>query len=234
LIRRLRTYLARVWRFVKWPLAALGVGWLLLLLPVGYVELACRGDAVPQGYRPLIADAAHQRREANTYLTYPEWHIVYAYDGLAEALKTGDEHAFDYVASVAGFWRATCAVMQVADAHGGADFDTRTMIHTIGVSFTAEMAAKAAYEETVGRATGWMRGREKTPQDRAVAAMAIDYAAFLRQTPWYQYQGSCGRRRSTASSADGSGVSASASSSRRRWHTRERSAAPLPPRRPPS
>jgi hypothetical protein len=55
--------------------------------------------------------------------------------------------------------------MRVADAHGGADFDTRSMIHTVGVSFTAEMAVKAAYEETIGRATAWIRGREKTPED---------------------------------------------------------------------
>ena len=158
-----------------------------LLMPIGYVELACRGTPAGETYTPLITDPAFQRREANTYLTYPEWHIVYAYDGLAEALKTGDEHAFGYVASVTGFWRSTCALMRVADAHGGADSGTRMMIHTIGASFTAEMAAKAAYEETVGRATAWLRGSNKTAQDQAVAAMAVDYAAFLRQTPWYQY-----------------------------------------------
>jgi hypothetical protein len=77
--------------------------------------------------------------------------------------------------------------MEVADGHGGADWGTRSMIHTIGVSFTAEMAVKAAYEETIGRTTAWVRGREKTPQDKAVAATAADYAAFLRQTPWYEY-----------------------------------------------
>ena len=58
---------------------------------------ACRGEAATQTYQPLITDPAFQRREANTYLTYPEWHIVFAYDGLAQALKTGDEHAFDYL-----------------------------------------------------------------------------------------------------------------------------------------
>ena len=159
---------------------------ILLLPPVGYVELACRGTATTETYQPLITDPAFQRREANTYLTYPEWHIVYAYDGLAAALKAGDEHQFDYAASVKRFWSSTCALMRVADAHGGADWDTRSMIHTIGVSFAAEMALKAAYEETIGRATAWLRGGAKTPQDQAVAAMAADYAAFLRQTPWYQ------------------------------------------------
>jgi hypothetical protein len=183
-MRRLR---ALVWKVVKRSSIAIVIVLVLLLLPVGYVELACRGDQAAQRYTPLIADAAFQRKEANTYLTYPEWHIVYAYDGLAEALKTGDEHAFDYMSSVAGFWRSTCALMRVADEHGGADGETRTMIHTIGVSFTAEMAAKAAYEETLGRVATWLRGANKTPQDKAVAAMAVDYAAFLRQTPWYQY-----------------------------------------------
>jgi hypothetical protein len=154
---------------------------------VVYVELGCRGEAQPSAYEPLIGDPAFHRREANAYLTYPEWHIVYAYDGLAEALETGDEHAFGYAASVAGFWRSACAVMRVADAHGGADAPTRSTIHTIGVSFTVEMAVKAAYEETVGRTAAWLRGRGKTPQDEALAAMAADYAAFLRQTPWYAY-----------------------------------------------
>ena len=57
----------------------------------------------------------------------------------------------------------------------------------IGVSFTIEMALKAAYEETAGRLFAWLRGPEKTPQDQVVAAQAAEYAAFLHQTPWYKY-----------------------------------------------
>jgi hypothetical protein len=177
----------RLWKIVKRLVLAGLIVLVLLLAPVAYIELGCRGDSRPDTYKPLITDAAFQRKEANTYLTYPEWHIVYAYDGLAEVLKTGDEHAFGYASSVANFWRSTCGLMRAADEHGGADTDTRVMIHTIGVSFTVEMAAKAAYEETFGRFFAWVRGTEKTPQDRAVLAMAVDYSAFLRQNPWYQY-----------------------------------------------
>src|SRR5262245_21658012 len=117
-----------MWRFVKWPALLFGLFVLILLTPVGYVELACRGTPAAESYQPVITDPRFQRREANSYLTYPEWHIVYAYDGMAEALKAGDEHAFDYAASVSRFWSSTCALMRVADAHGGADFDTRAMI----------------------------------------------------------------------------------------------------------
>jgi hypothetical protein len=181
----------RLWRRfrrpIKWTLAGIFIVILLLLSPVAYVELACRGEGGMQAYQPLITDPAFRRPEANTYLTYPEWHIVYAYDGLAHALKTGDEYTFDYLPSISRFWRAACALTRVAGQHGGADWDTRSMIHTIGVSFTAEMLAKAAYEETIGRATAWLRGERKTPQDAVIAAMAADYAGFLRQTPWYMY-----------------------------------------------
>src|SRR4029079_16643753 len=92
-----------------------------------------------------------------------------------------------YVESITHFWGAACSLMRVAGGHGGADWNTRSMIHTIGVSFTFEMLAKAAYEETVGRATAWLRGSRKTAQDVMVSGIETDYAAFLRQTPWYRY-----------------------------------------------
>jgi hypothetical protein len=190
MIRRLWLRLrkaVRLRKLFKWALVSLFIAIVLLLVPVAYVEVGCRGQAATDIYQPLITDPAFQRREANTYLTYPEWHIVFAYDGLAQALKTGDEHAFGYLNSIANFWSSTCALTRVSARHGGADFDTRSMIHTIGVSFTVELLVKAAYEETLGRATAWWRGPRKTPQDAAIAGIAADYATFLRQTPWYEY-----------------------------------------------
>ena len=174
-------------RVFKWSLLAVLVTTLLLLMPVAYVEVGCRGQSATQTYAPLITDPAFQRREANSYLTYPEWHIVFAYDGLAQALKTGDEYGFGYVRSISNFWSSACALTRTASRHGGADFDTRSMIHTIGVSFTVEMLAKASYEETIGRVTAWLRGPRKTAQDAVIAGIAADYASFLRQTPWYEY-----------------------------------------------
>lgn len=158
-----------------------------LLSPVAYVETFCRGKIGAARIDPKMSDPAFWRAEANTYLTYPEWHIVYAYDGLAETLKTTDEYGFDYLRSIGGFWSSTCQMMRYADAHGGADGATRLMVHTIGVSFTLEMMMKAAYEETFGRLFAAVRGEEKTPQDLVARDMAVTYAAFLRQTPWYKF-----------------------------------------------
>ena len=125
--------------------------------------------------------------EANSYLTYPEWHIVYAYEGLAKSLQKGDEHEFGYRQSIAGFWTSFCALNRKASSRGGADFPTRMTLHIIGQSFTFEMAMKAAYEETIGRFFAARRGAEKSAQDVYAAQVATDYAQFLQQKPWYQF-----------------------------------------------
>jgi hypothetical protein len=176
-----------LWRLTKWGLLALFLAVLALAAPVAYVATACKGTPGKQDYRPIITEAEFQRQEANSFLTYPEWHIVYAYEGLARALETGDEHVFGYFSSIKGFWSAACALNKVAAAHGGADKATVRTNYVIGASFTLEMGMKALYEETVGRLAAWQRGPVKSPQDVIAAEMAADYAAFLQQTPWYKY-----------------------------------------------
>ena len=178
---------ARLLRPVKWIAVALAVLIVLLSAPVAYVETFCRADMDQAEYAPIITDPEFQRAEANSYLTYPEWHIVYAYEGLANTLQSADEHAFGYFSSIASFWRSFCDLNRIANRHGGGDFNTRATIHTIGVSFTLEMAMKAIYEETLGQLFALLRGTEKTPQDRYAATMADDYAEFLQQTPWYKF-----------------------------------------------
>ena len=176
-----------LWHVLRWPVAAMIPLLALLTAPIAYVEMACTGTTAAAPYRPIITEPAQQRAEANSYLTYPEWHIVYAYEGLAETLRSGDEHAFDYASAVTGFWNSYCPLNEAAQNHGGADAGTRQTIYVIGLSFTIEMLLKAAYEETIGRAFAWARGPEKTPQDRVIETQAADYAEFLHQTPWYKF-----------------------------------------------
>jgi hypothetical protein len=176
-----------LWRLFKWGLLALFVAVLALAAPVIYVATACKGTPGKQDYQPIITEPEFQRQEANSFLTYPEWHIVYAYEGLARALETGDEHSFGYFSSIKGFWSAACALNKVAAAHGGADRNTVRTNYVIGASFTLEMGMKALYEETLGRLFAALRGPAKSPQDVIAAEMASDYAEFLQQTPWYKY-----------------------------------------------
>ncbi|WP_152048351.1 hypothetical protein [Aureimonas psammosilenae] len=177
----------RRWKF------ATGLGLLLLAVlglvgaPIAIVETACRGESAGEAYQPIITDAAWQRPEARTFLTYPEWHMVYAYEDLAKVLERGDEHDFGYLRAMASFWSSYCALNREADAHGGADGATRQMIYTIGTSFDLELGLKALYENTLGRLATLVRGPEKVPQDQVAAEMARQYGAFLHQTPWYKF-----------------------------------------------
>lgn len=176
-----------LWRWLRRALLLGLAGLLLLMAPVAYTELACRGDG--QGAAPYEAllPPAHHRPESRTLLTYPEWHIVHAYDDYAEVIRKGDPHDYRYLPAISGFWSSLCALSVQSVQHGGFPGATRQMVYTIGVSFTAEMLAKAAYEETLGRIFAALRGPDRAPLDDLSAQQAAGYAAFLRQVPWYKW-----------------------------------------------
>ncbi len=175
--------------FLKWLWRGALVSLLLiigLLLPIGYVELACIRKPIDSDYAAIVPEE-HHRDEARTLLTYPEWHIVHAYDDYAQVISTGDPHDFGYLSAITGFWSSLCELAYASAEHGGFPGETKQMVYTIGVSFTAEMLAKAAYEETLGRAATMIRGEGRAPLDDLSADQARAYAQFLQQVPWYKW-----------------------------------------------
>ncbi|WP_170418522.1 hypothetical protein [Ruegeria atlantica] len=175
-----------LWRWARrlvLLLVVIGIG---LAAPVLYVETMCRGDGTPEPYEALI-DADYHRPESRTLMTYPEWHIVHAYEDYAKTLKQGDPHDYGFLSGIAGFWTSLCALSETASAHGGIDGGTKQMVYVIGTSFTAELALKAAYEETIGRVFVALRGPQRAQLDDLSAQQATKYAAFLQQVPWYKW-----------------------------------------------
>jgi hypothetical protein len=175
-----------LFRWIKRLLLLLVVLILGLLAPVLYIETMCRPLGAPVAHEPLVGPD-WQRPEGRTLLTYPEWHIVHAYADYAEVIGTGDPHDYGFLSSIAGFWSSTCALSRASGPHGGFPWETKQMVYTIGVSFTAELLAKAAYEETIGRLFAMVRGGTRAPLDDLSARQAADYAVFLQQTPWYKW-----------------------------------------------
>lgn len=175
-----------LWRWLKRMALLCLIVILGLLSPVAYVETMCRSPVAASNYTAILPAADH-RPEARTLLTYPEWHIVHAYADYAEVIRTGDPDDFSYLRSIGGFWSSLCALSGAAGDHGGVDWPTKQMVYTIGVSFSAELLLKAAYEETLGRVATWVRGPNPTALDAISAAQAADYATFLQQVPWYRW-----------------------------------------------
>ena len=173
----------------RWKVLA-GVGGALAVLalaPIIYVETSCRGEAAGgPSYRPLVRDPAWRREEARTWLTYPEWHIVYSADSFGRFLEKNPPSGYSYLRDIRGFWSGYCAVNRAAAASGGADGGTRVMLYTIGLSFSAELLVKGLYENTLGRVSEWLGGWDSA-DDRYATKVQQRYGAFMHETPWYEF-----------------------------------------------
>lgn len=174
----------------RWKIA-LGLGAVTLagiLAPIAYIEIGCRSPVPGFTERPRAAllPADHRRPEVRTWLTYPEWHIVYSADSLGRHLAAArPPSSYPYGSDIAGFWAGFCAVNRVARGSVGTG-DAKVMIYTIGISYTVELAVKVAYERTIGRLAEWLSGWTSA-DDRHAADTQQAYGAFMHETPWYRF-----------------------------------------------
>ncbi|MFA3917308.1 hypothetical protein [Ruegeria hyattellae] len=175
-----------LWRWVGRLFLVLALLGVVLVAPVIYVEVRCQGDPIAQDYAALLPPE-HHRAESRTFMTYPEWHIVHAYDDYGKVISTGDPHDYGYLRSIGAFWSSLCHLSERSAAHGGIDGSTKQMVYVIGSSFTLELMMKAAYEETIGRVATMIRGSVRTETDDLSAQQAAGYARFLQQIPWYKW-----------------------------------------------
>jgi len=160
-----------------------------VLIPVVYIEGGCRaplpGASAGTLYRSIL-EPRERRPEGRTWLTYPEWHIVYEADSYARHLSVGARPSrFAFGSQIASFWSSYCTVNRLTrgSASGG---DAKVMIYTIGISYSVELGVKAAYENTIGRLSEWLGGWHSA-DDRYAAAVQTRYGAFMHETPWYRF-----------------------------------------------
>lgn len=139
----------------------------------------------------IDADPEYKRAEEQTYLTLPEWYIVFSLDEYARSLKNAPPSAFPYFGSIAQFWKVYHSVIRETWNDYPVNWGYHAMICVIGVSYSAELAGKGIYENTVGRLTEWMGGRHELKDDMVLESyqqkVAQDYVDFIRVRPWYEY-----------------------------------------------
>lgn len=154
-----------------------------------YVQYGCtpQGSATASNTGFEIDDPKYARAEGDSFLTYPEWYIVYAYSDLAGVTRTASESSFGYFRSIGGFWSSLCGARRATSSVRPASQHQIVTDYIIGSSFTAEMAVQGLYERTIGALTAAWRGSARTKEDEFNRALLDDYAKFLEQTPWYQY-----------------------------------------------
>jgi hypothetical protein len=164
----------------------------VLLLPAvvgwgrGAVQCQILGGGVPAQENPPPPNRA-SRPEEQTYLTLPEWYIVYSADEYAAFLADHNPSGFPYFTAVWQFWEAYYDVCTVTRDRYPFNADTQLMLAVIGVSFTAENMVKGIYENTVGRAAEWTSSGGPTPEEEYGRQVAAEYGRFLHTIPWYNF-----------------------------------------------
>ena len=129
----------------------------------------------------------YARTEESTYLTYPEWYIVWSYQEKADFQEKHLPSGFPYFASIQQYWSGYCCAYAVTRSRYPFNFGDHLMLAVIGASFSGEYAVKGAYEKTVGKLTEWLSGNEPVDEDRYAYKTAREYADFVHIRPFYEF-----------------------------------------------
>lgn len=137
---------------------------------------------------PSTTPPEDRRPPDQTFLTFPEWFLVYSPAEYAGYLASGaPPSGFPLFAHIAQFWQAYAKVThEVARFPFNAGY--HLMICVIGASTTAEYTLRAIYEHTVGRlAEATATGAAPVPEEAFAAGYAQRYVDFIRVEPWYLF-----------------------------------------------
>jgi len=129
----------------------------------------------------------YKRDEAQTYLTLPEWLLVYYPGEYARFLKDRPASDFPYFASIGQFWSYYRDVYRLTRGRYPVNWGYHVMVLVIGSSYTAENGIKGSYERTIGRLVERLSGPAPTQEDVLAADVAQDYVDFIRAEPWYEF-----------------------------------------------
>lgn len=182
-------------RKTKWALLALAI---FLAAPIAYIGIGCQGDsdAGSNMTAPVIAPETRARLdelegyrfpEEKSYLTFPEWYIVYTSQDFANYIAKSYPSGFSYFRSAAEFWTSYCAVNRLVAPRYEFNAGTHLMIYVIGISHTVEYLIKGLYENTIGRLSEIFAPVPPTPEDLFARKYALDYGQWLNTVPWYDF-----------------------------------------------
>lgn len=124
---------------------------------------------------------------SRTYLSLPEWYIVYAADEYASVLRDGMPSQFPYFAANDEYWRQYDRIVERTASSTDDTAKQMQVLDVIGWSFTVENAVKGVYEATLGRLFERFAGGVQTPEDRYAAEVAQKYATLIYDYPWYDF-----------------------------------------------
>lgn len=129
----------------------------------------------------------YTRPESSTYLTFPEWYLVFNPQEYAQYLAKHAPSGFPYFQSIRQFWGGYAQVYGVARRHYPFNFGNHVMLVVIGTSSTGEWLIKGIYENTLGRVSEWISSGGRTTEDDYAAQVAREYGELIPTEPWFVF-----------------------------------------------
>ena len=149
-------------------------------------------------YNPYIIDRIEKKREnikgyfrdeAQTFLTVPEWYLVFNPKEYADYLEAGNNPSgFPFYASIDEYWTLYDRSMKVVSRAYAENEEYNTMLNVIGVSITLEYTAKMLYENSLGRIFSWFSNGTLSDEEKTIIAAQRAYSDFIYDKAWYEFK----------------------------------------------
>ncbi|HXB41117.1 MAG TPA: hypothetical protein VNZ49_11285 [Bacteroidia bacterium] len=120
-----------------------------------------------------------------TFLTFPEWYLVFSPEEQANYFKTNTASTFPYMSHTAQIWQSYKIVNDQIKDNFPPNKGYHFMIWVIGTSASAEYSIKAWYETIIGRITD--THEVLTDEDKFNTKYTRDYVDFIKNKPWYEF-----------------------------------------------
>jgi hypothetical protein len=135
---------------------------------------------------PLTPKAAI-RPPDQTFLTYPEWFLVFSPAEQADYFKIHTSTNFPYMKHVDQMWGGYGVMYDQIKGNFPFNSGYHVMIMVIAGSTTVEYSIKSFYETIIGRITNTNPNEEMTAEDKFNADYEHSYVKFIEALPWYEY-----------------------------------------------
>lgn len=130
--------------------------------------------------------AIQDRRPADqTFLTYPEWYLVFSPEEQANYFKTQTATSFPFNSHTRQIWESYQIVNNQIKGNFPPNQGYHFMIWVIGTSASIEYSIKSWYETLIGRITD--THVPLTDEDIFNAKFTQDYVTFIKDRPWYEF-----------------------------------------------
>ncbi|OOG43669.1 hypothetical protein [Rhodanobacter sp. C05] len=159
-------------------------GWLVILASMLVAMFAVNSFAADE---VIVTPQEHRRGPEQTFLTYPEWFLVFSPAEYAVFVREHNPSDFPFLGHIGQFWQGYGAVYEATRNRYPMNWGYHVMIMVIGVSTTVEYGLRAGYETLIGRIAELTRTHGQTEEDRYASRVAQDYVDFIRVEPWYKF-----------------------------------------------